>query len=801
MLYARGIRFMSSCIVAVASATSLHAQDLSTEVRTQTQSGGSGLEEITVTAQRRTENLQEAPVAVAVLSAAALLDRAVTTEADLPQLAPGLSVRASQSSNQLNYALRGQSLDAFSATRPGVLPYVNEIQVGGGGGASAFYDLQSVQVLKGPQGTLFGRNATGGAVLFTTAKPVNEFGGYALARLGNYDMAQLEGAINVPVVNDAVLVRLSGFYQQRDGYQKDLFKDERAGDVDRYGGRVSLTLKPTERITNDFVVDYLHADGNSLVGGLYSLNPTGLVPIIALTNFGNAAQFDAIISGFVAGAGGPPNAGQGAAAAYAAANPTLDPGGVASYLQTQRRRGPYEVESDGPNEYRARNTIVSNITSFDIAENTTIRNIAGYTNIEGDLYGDIDGVPYGIDDNGTTGNIQHTRQYSEELQLQGDALNNKLKYVVGGYYSYERNFNLTTSRLLSFPIIASVQLNTSVIHNKTFAGYSQGTYDLSELTGIEGLGVTAGARYTSEKISIDMLPDDISFDDPPAVRARYDFAQSKTFDNVSWTFGVQEQVNPNVLLYLASRRSFRNGGYNNVVRPVAGLGTEGGNGYDTEQVTDVELGTKLDGHLAGMPARLNVALFHNWIEDAQRVAYTLVGGSPAAVTVNVPRARVRGVELDGLIEPTVWLQLGGAVSYTDAEFTDNLVSVSGGTPVEFGTYPDTAKWSGSAFGQLTVPVSSALELTFRSDVYAQESIWFTSTGNLNPDTELPGYALVSFRIGLQDEAAGWSVSANLKNAFDRVYWVGGVALGELFQTNTAVPGEPRTFLLETRYRF
>ncbi|MFC4312269.1 TonB-dependent receptor [Steroidobacter flavus] len=792
---------MSSCIAAVASATSVYAQDVSTADPAAAQTEGSGLEEVIVTAQRRAENLQRAPVAVSVLSADALVDRAVTTESDLPQLAPGLSVRASQSSNQLNYALRGQSLDAFSATRPGVLPYVNEIQVGGGGGSSAFYDLQSVQVLKGPQGTLFGRNATGGAVLFTTAKPVNEFGGYTLARVGNYDLRQLEGAINVPVVDETLLVRLSGFYQKRDGYQKNLLKDERAGDVDRYGGRASVTLKPTERITNELVVDYLHADGNSLVGGLYSLNPNGLVPIIALTNFGNAAQFDSIISGFVAGAGGPPNAGQGAAAAYAAANPTLDPGGVASYLQTQRRRGPYEVESDGPNEYRARNTVVSNITSFEVGENATIRNIAGYTNIEGDLYGDIDGVPYGIDDNGATGNIQRTRQYSDELQLQGESFDGQLKYVVGGYYSYERNFNLTTSRLLNFPIIASVQLNTSVIHNKTLAGYSQGTYDLSELTGIEGLGVTAGARYTSEKISIDTLPDDISFDDSPSIRARYDFSQSKTFDNVSWTFGIQEQLNPNVLLYLASRRSFRNGGYNNVVRPVPGLGTEGGNGYDTEQVTDVEVGTKFDGRLGGMPARLNVALYHNWIEDAQRVAYTLVAGSPAAVTVNVPEARVRGVEIDGLIEPTTWLQLGAAVNYTDAEFTDNLVSVSGGTPVEFGTYPDTPEWSGSAFGQLTVPVSSALELTFRTDVYAQESAWFSSTGNLNPATELPGYALVNFRIGLQDEAAGWSVSANLKNAFDRVYWVGGVALGELFQTNTAVPGEPRTFLLETSYRF
>ena len=131
------------------------------------QAPAGGGSEIIVTAQRRSEKLEKTPVAISVLSASALERQAIVTEADLQTASPGLTIRAGYNSNQLNYAMRGQSLDAFSDTRPGVLPYFNEIQLDGvGGGSSAFYDLQSVQVLKGPQGTLFGRNSTGGAVLF-----------------------------------------------------------------------------------------------------------------------------------------------------------------------------------------------------------------------------------------------------------------------------------------------------------------------------------------------------------------------------------------------------------------------------------------------------------------------------------------------------------------------------------------------------------------------------------------------------------------------------------------------------------
>jgi iron complex outermembrane receptor protein len=750
---------------------------------------------IIVTAQRREESLQKTPVAVSVIGGEALAERAITSETDLQTTTPGLIVRASQNSNQLNYAIRGQNLDAFSNTRPGVLPYFNEIQVGGAGGSSAFYDLQSVQVLKGPQGTLFGRNATGGAVLFTSVKPKSEFGGYVDARVGNYDLRQIEGAINIPLVEDRVLARVSGFYQERDGYQVNLFKNERAGNVDRFGTRFSLYMRLSDTIENEVVVDYLHSGGNNSIGGIYSLNPTGAVPVTLLTNFGDAGTFDFLIGAFTGQ--GPV---VGSAAAYAAANPGLDPGGINSYINTQLARGPYLVESDGPNSYKGRNLVVSNITTIDVGSDAQIKNIFGYTHLINDVFGDIDGIPYGIDDNGILGRRDKTEQFSNELQLLGETAGAQLKYVTGIYFSSETNRNITGSDLFQFPLIRQLQNNTAKTGSKTYAGYAQGTYDLSGATGLEGLAVTAGLRYTSEKLRIQMLPDDISFTDSPAVQATYEPNQSKTFNNLSWTLGLQDQVNSNLLLYAVTRRSYRNGGYNGVVRPVPGLGTVGGNGYDVETVTDAEIGFKLSGS-GSTRFTLNGAVYQNWIKDAQRVAYTLVGGSPAAITVNVPKARVKGFELDGTVDPSDWLSFGAAMSYTDAKFTDNLVSVAGGAPVAFGTYPDAPKWSGSVFGVLTAPVGQDMEASLRGDFYAQSSTVFSSTGNLNPGTVLPSYEIVNLRLALKDVAAGWTVSVLVKNVFDKTHYVGGVALGELFQFNTAVPGDPRTYMANVRFNF
>ena len=230
--------------------------------------------------------------------------------------------------------------------------------------------------------------------------------------------------------------------------------------------------------------------------------------------------------------------------------------------------------------------------------------------------------------------------------------------------------------------------------------------------------------------------------------------------------------------------------------PVIGSSAVGGDGFTTETLTDAELGLKFQGKVA----RFNLAVYVDQIKDAQHAAFTFVRGNPAVITVNVPRARVEGIEWDGELKPVSWLSIGASVNYTDAHFTQALV-LAEGVPTVFGPYPDTPRSSGSCFGAIVLPVRSALHLKLRGNFYSQKSSVFTSTQSNNTGAKLPGYSVASFDVGMEDSRSGWSLTLHLKNAFNKVYYVGGVAPGEVLQFNTAIPGAPRTMSVAGNYHF
>lgn len=768
-------------------AAALHGSVAQAQSQAQAITDAPAADEIIVTAQRRAEALERTPVAVTALGADALVERAIVSEGDLQRDIPGLIVKAGQTANQLNYSLRGQTVDSFSSSRPAVLPYINEVQVGGSS-STAFYDLQSIQVLKGPQGTLFGRNSTGGAVLITTAKPTDTLEGYASGRVGNYNHYQVEGALNVPLVDDTVLLRVAGFLQRRDGYQFNRFTGDSVGDVERDSIRGSLTLKPTERLTNDLVVDYLRTGGSNISSVVYNVLPIGQGAPFVPNNLLYSPAVDTLF-------------GPGAWAAFLAVHPGADPDGIIAFAAKQRERGPFDIDTDSPNFHRARRTFVSNITTLELGQDTSLRNILGYNHRRGNDTSEFDGTPFPANTNGPEGRGGTLRQFSNELQLVGKAADRQLDYVAGFYYSNETDDSRSITVLLDLlPAAPPIrQVNDVKTRNITYAGYAQGTLDLSRIVGVQGLGVTVGGRYSSEKVTQTHQRDDayVTSPNPLFVNPR-----SETFRKFSWTLGLQYQVNEDLLLYAASRRSFRSGGFNFFAPPIPGIGNAGGGGYAPETATDAELGAKYRGEPGGIPVRFNLALYNMWINDIQRSNYVAILGNLAGITVNVPEAEVRGLEADAVVNPVPWLAIGGSLNYTDARFTRNLVSVLGNPAVAFGPYPDTPEWSGTAFVDATVSVSSRIDLNVRADVYAQTSFFFSSTNDtLNPGTSVPGYALANLRVGITDSAGGWSLAANLRNAFNRTYYVGGIGFASLLALNTVIPGEPRTWLLEARYRF
>lgn len=769
---------ISTALVSMAAAQTAPAEDTAAPA---------GLGDIIVTAQRRSETLERTPVAVAAISAENLTKQAIVSEADLQIAVPGLTVKAGQTSNQLNYSLRGQTVDSFSSSRPSVLPYINEVQVGGQSG-SAFYDLQSLQVLKGPQGTLFGRNSTGGAVLLTTAKPTNEFGGYISLRGGNYNHVQVEGAINIPIVDDTVLFRGAGYYQRRDGFQYNLFDNQRVGNVRRQAFRGSLTLKPSDAITNDLVVDYLKTGGSNLSSVVYNILPVGTGDPFVPNNFLYTPAVDTAF-------------GPGAFAAFLAAHPGADPAGIVAFTAKQQARSPFVIDVDSPNFHRAKRWFVSNITTIDVGADTQIKNIIGYVHRTGNDTSEFDGTPFPANSNGLEGRGGTLRQFSEEIQLIGKAFGGTLDYVAGLYFSDEKDNSRSLTVLLDLlPAAPPIrQINAGITKNKTYAGYGQGTLDLSDMTGLQGLGITLGARYSSEKVSFLHLPEDTYLAAP---NSAYVNPLSETFKKFSWQIGLQEQVNSDLLLYAVSRRSFRSGGFNFFAPPLPGVGNDGGGGYAPETATDIELGAKYKGFAGTIPVRLNLALYNMWIDDIQRSTYVSISGNLAGITVNVPKSKVSGFELDGVISPASWLNIGGNLNYTRARFTSNLVTVIGNPQTAFGPYPDTPEWSGALFAEVTAPVGGTLQASARADLYAQSLSYFSSTANtLNPGTQIPGYTIANFRAGIEDKDAGWSLTANLKNAFNKVYYAGGIGFAKLLAVNTVIPGEPRTWLLEGRFNF
>lgn len=773
ILMSSGMIVIGQAQVAFAETGAAAAEAQTNAATLATSPASAGVGDIIVTAQRRSSTLEKTPVAISVVTADTLAKQNITSERDLQFAAPGLTVRASQNDNLLNYSLRGQTVDTYTSSLPAVLPYINEVQVGGSG-STAFFDLASVQVLKGPQGTLFGRNSTGGAVLFTTAKPTRTLSGYGAVRFGRFNDVQAEGALSGPL-SDKLLVRIAGFYRNRNGYQKNIFYNENLGKIDKFGLRFSASFNPDGPFSNDLVVDYLHANGTSL-----SPVVSYVVPVAANVP-GNP---------FVP-------------------NNVYFPGLVA-FGAAQNARGPYVVDVDSLSKHRTRTVFASNILTIALGHNLKLKNVIGYVHSNYFEAGDIDGTRYGIDgrgniNSGAFGGDGQIRQFSEELQLLGKAIDNRLEYVVGGYYSNAKEHLINTSFIES-GLGAPPQINAGTTKSRSLAGYGQATLD----TGLAGTKVTAGLRYTSETIQFIRDASDLyngaSFA-PFYADGRFDRQQKDTFKKLSWTFGLQNQVTPELLLYANTRRSFRSGGFNFHAPPTPGFANASGGEYRPEIASDVELGAKYRGSLGGMPTRLNLALYNMWVKNVQRANYVAIYGSLAGITVNVPKAKITGFELDGSIKPSRWFTLGGSLNYTKARFTDSRVAVlgtGGGTSfANYDTYPDTPRWSGTAYADVSAPVANGWDATLHGDVYRQSSNYYSSTGrSLNPNTLIPGYTLANFRVGVeQSSGKGWGFAALLKNAFNKTYYTGGIGFASLFALNIVVPGEPRTWLVEAKYKF
>ena len=255
--------------------------------------GKSDLEEIVVTARRKEERVQSVPLAITAFSQADIEKQHIQDVQDLARTVPSLAVSNSQSDANAPYSsqtrLRGLagSVVYFADVPLGSVDYQAGTGLTHGLSAGFYYDLDNLEVLKGPQGTLFGKNSIGGLISIEPKKPTDKFEGYAQATFGNYNDRQFEGAVNIPIVQDKLLVRIAGQSQQRDGYTKDFFTGKDYDNRDYYSWRVGVTLRPTDDLENYFIYDGYYQDSNGSSAIPRFVNPGYAVASIPLPGIGN----------------------------------------------------------------------------------------------------------------------------------------------------------------------------------------------------------------------------------------------------------------------------------------------------------------------------------------------------------------------------------------------------------------------------------------------------------------------------------------------------------------------------------
>lgn len=822
------IALLGGSALIAASAAPAFAQDADPQASADATQARVDSGEIIVTAQRREERLSKVPVSVVAFGADVLKTRVINSEQDMGALVPGLLVKNGQNSNQLSFSMRGQTLDPFSGTSPAVLTYVNEAPYLPNNTATSLYDLSSIQVLKGPQGTLFGRNATGGAVLYSTPMPGNDVAGYLTVRAGERNSFQGQGAIDLPIIPDKLAVRLAFDYTKSDGYIKNVNTGNTLGDKDSISGRATIVISPNDTFKNTTLIQYSDVRGTEGTGNLYNYYTTGGIGSQFINNgrtstpnnngFALTSTLDTVynvLSGAIRNTDGD-FIGDSNLSPGPAFGPGRFPGGVAGYAAWSRAN-PYKIWLEFDLPHKANNTYVVNTTEITASDTLTIKNIFSYMNGYSRTPGNLAGGPFGAlwlynKPNNTTGPSGYggpggqtfkSDYVSEELQIQGSLADDRLEYTAGLYYSKLKRFEIipvnvgsdldpVTAAPFGLPADIAYTYNAK---NTSKAAYAQFNYKVTDQ-----LTAVLGGRYTWENVSLTQAPGNV-FGDTTYI------PQKRKLSAPAWTASLQYQINDNNMVYVSQRGSFRSGNFNGTVAPV--IAAPNTNFFRNEYVRDVELGYKYNGFIGNARTYFNTAFYQTVVKKAQRAVYAVIQGNPAGFTLNVPEAKIKGVEVDGGIGLTSWLNLSMNLAYTDAKYTDNRVNMEpltgeAGYFITFTSYPDTPKWSGSLAADLTLPVPDTWgEMSVRADLYRQTKTFFSSNeDSVTPGTSLKGYTTINLRYSWNEIMnSNFSLGVYVQNVADKLYYVSGYAMGASGGYNTAYPGAPRTIGAEVSFKF
>lgn len=738
----------------------------------------SSLDEIVVVARRREERLQTVPVAVTAVSGETLEKAGVTSVGQLGQQTPALVIAPTTSRATPAFAIRGQrQQDYLPTVDQSVAVYFGDMYLSRQFGVDqALFDLQSVNVLRGPQGTLFGRNSTGGAIIIRPAAPTDVLGGYVSGALGDYGLQQFEAVANLPL-SDSLSLRLGGMTFKRDGYVTNVLTGDDVDNENYSALRASLKFDPEGGFESTTIVNYFTSDGGGTPFMLSSVDPSNSAPVRQLG---------------------------------------LEPA-LRGLLAQQQGRDFYDTALGSTPRTEIETRDIQNSTAYDFG-GVTLRNIIAYRDTSFADSTDVDGSPARILQ---IDNFYEGDQFSNELQLSGET--GMLNWIAGLYYFKETGENATTSYTAS-PVLdnfVNPRLQEFSVENVSKSVYGQGTLDLSNWT--PGLSLTVGARYTWDERNADLrsiqavgvapgTPTLLGFPSPGerclstpadgfAAYPDCSVSLSTDFSKLSYNLSLEYQAAPGVLLYLATRQGYRSGGFNARAQLAYQLTP-----FRPEVVNDVEGGIKADWTVGQMPVRTNLSVYYSDFKDAQRLAPNLIGGVVTTDVVNAGSANVKGAEFEFQLAPLSVLTIGGFASYTDAGYDEFVVPGPGGVGsrdiAAISDFAQTPKWTYSLNARLQVPSvpASVGDLSVSANYYHQSSV--QATDGSEPGSVLDGWGVLGLRADLEN-IGGHPVDLGVyvRNVTDEEYYVSAQGLNRDIGFASRIPGSPRTVGLSLRYHF
>lgn len=776
-----------------------------------------GIVTVIVTARRVAENQQDVPVAISAFSSEDLAREQINSPTDLNGRVPSLAITPnSQMRNTESPTIRGQGAQYGSA--PGVVTYYAEAPLptdtvsASQGGPGKFFDLSNLQILKGSQGTLFGRNTTGGALLLEPHKPDEFFGGSLKAEGTSLDGRTYEGVINLPIIDQTLLMRAGAQYVDRDGFTHDVATGKDYDNKHYWTSRLGITWRPADAVNNYLLGYYTRSRDNGTATVIRDINRTGLNQLVPYTlGIGGLLELipglpltQAVPTGCVLlNVFGPStNCGQ-------------------DILDEQRARGPRHVQlSADPNDFITTAGAIDQF-SFDLTDNLTLRNIASYAAYKHHYRWDLDGSRAGFIEFDSPDNLDQAvvHTVTEELQLQGHALDGSLMYTVGGYYERSPSHGEYNNSALFFEKV----YGSYDVVKESWAPFVQGTYDFGNLSeSLTGLQITLGGRYTHDKTDSNVIFLQQLLVQGGVPLTDVEFDQPVNDSAPTYTVGLDYKFGDN-LVYGKVSRGYRTGGVSyNVVNPDH-------RAFDPEFVTNYEIGQKSDFKLGGIPVRINTAAYYTDYTDLQ-ISGTDSYVDPSKPSVipalggaifNVGKAAIAGFEFDGMIVPARGLFINLTYGYTWAKYKDFEVSFGGATPqrdctgeektrgstlqLECVPYQLAPKHQTSIGVRYLLPLDYAIGDVEASATYSWTARKYsaqTTTPNEEPGAWLPSVGLLSANVRWSDIfRTHFSVAVFGTNLTNKLYRISNSNQWSLTYIDSAIYSEPRIVGVSLDYRW